>query len=102
MRSGHRRLPFSISIDKKATYPETFTTSHTELILPQDSKLRRVKYLNNVVEQEHRFIKKKLSVKHMICDPTLAFDLHWECVEIKNRVDHIRRARLLSTNLVLC
>lgn len=25
-----------------------------------DYKLRRVKYLNNVIEQDHRFVKKKL------------------------------------------
>ena len=28
--------------------------------LPPDCKLRRVKYLNNVIEQDHRFIKKKV------------------------------------------
>ena len=28
--------------------------------MPKDCKLRRVKYLNNVVEQDHRFIKKKV------------------------------------------
>ena len=27
--------------------------------MPQDCQLRRVKYLNNVIEQDHRFIKKK-------------------------------------------
>jgi transposase-like protein len=28
--------------------------------VPKDCKLRRAKYLNNVIEQEHRFIKKKV------------------------------------------
>jgi transposase-like protein len=28
--------------------------------VPKDCKLRRVKYLNNVIEQDHRFIKKKV------------------------------------------
>lgn len=28
--------------------------------MPQDCRLRRVKYLNNVIEQDHRFIKKKV------------------------------------------
>jgi transposase-like protein len=28
--------------------------------MPSDCKLRRVKYLNNVIEQDHRFIKKKV------------------------------------------
>lgn len=28
--------------------------------MPPDCKLRRVKYLNNVIEQDHRLIKKKV------------------------------------------
>jgi transposase, IS6 family len=60
MRADHRRLPFTISVDKNAAYPEAFTTSQVEKILPKDCMLRRVKYLNNVIEQDHRFIKKKV------------------------------------------
>ena len=60
LRAEHRRLPFSISVDKNAAYPEAFSTSQAEKIVPQDCQLRRVKYLNNVIEQDHRFIKKKV------------------------------------------
>jgi transposase, IS6 family len=60
MRADHRRLPFSISVDKNAAYPDAFTSSQREKILPRDCKLRRVKYLNNIIEQDHRFIKKKV------------------------------------------
>ena len=60
MRAEHRRLPFSISVDKNAAYPEAFSSSQAERIVPPDCKLRRVKYLNNVIEQDHRFIKKKV------------------------------------------
>ena len=61
MSAEHRRLPFSISVDNKnAAYPEAFTASQDERIVPKDCKLRRVKYLNNVIEQEHRFVKKKV------------------------------------------
>jgi transposase-like protein len=60
MRAEHLRLPFSISVDKNAAYPEAFSTSQAERIVPKDCKLRRVKYLNNVIEQDHRFIKKKV------------------------------------------
>ena len=60
MRADHRRLPFSISVDKNAAYPEAFTTSQDANILPKDCQLRRVKYLNNVIEQDHRFIKKRV------------------------------------------
>jgi transposase-like protein len=60
MTADHWRLPFSISVDKNAAYPEAFTSSQKEKILPHDCKLRRVKYLNNIIEQNHRFIKKKV------------------------------------------
>src|ERR687894_286907 len=60
MRAEHRRLPFSIGVDKNAAYPEAFSTSQEERIVPPDCKLRRVKYLNNVIEQDHRFVKKKV------------------------------------------
>jgi IS6 family transposase len=60
MRAEHRRLPFSISVDKNAAYPEASLASQEERIVPKDCKLRRVEYLNNVIEQDHRFIKKKV------------------------------------------
>lgn len=60
MRAEHRRLPFSISVDKNAAYPEAFSTSQAERVVPRDCKLWRVKYLNNVIEQDHRFVKKKV------------------------------------------
>jgi hypothetical protein len=39
---------------------EAFSTSQAERVVPRDCKLRRLKYLNNVIEQDHRFIKKKV------------------------------------------
>ena len=60
MRADHRRLPFSISVDKNAAYPEAFTSSLKEKVLPSDCTLWRVKYLNNIIEQDDRFIKKKV------------------------------------------
>jgi transposase-like protein len=30
-----------------------------EKVLPRDCKLRRVKYLNNVIEQDHRSVRKR-------------------------------------------
>jgi transposase, IS6 family len=41
-------------------YPDAFTSSQEEKVLPKDCTLRRVKYLNNVIEQDHRFVKKKV------------------------------------------
>ncbi len=46
-------------MDKNAAYPEAFTTAQVEHVLPKDCTLRRVKYLNNVIEQDHRFIRRR-------------------------------------------
>ncbi len=32
MRAEHRRLPFSISVDRNAAYPEAFSTSQAERV----------------------------------------------------------------------
>jgi IS6 family transposase len=45
MRAEHHRLPFSISVDKNAAYPEAFSSSQVDKTLPPDCKLRGVKYL---------------------------------------------------------
>ena len=59
MRAEHRRLPFTIGTDKHASYPEAFAASVKGKVLPFDCKLRRVKYLNNVIEQDHRAIRRR-------------------------------------------
>jgi transposase-like protein len=48
------------SVDKNAAYPEAFNSSQEEKVLPHDCTLRRVKYLKGIIEQNHRFIKKKV------------------------------------------
>ena len=59
MRADHRPLLFTIGTDKHASYPEAFTVSVKEEVLPPDGKLRRVKYLNNIIEQDHRAIRRR-------------------------------------------
>lgn len=59
MRADHRRLPFTTGTDKHASYPEAFAASVKDKVLPIDCKLRRIKYLNNVIEQDHRAIRSR-------------------------------------------
>jgi transposase-like protein len=59
MRADHRRLPFTIGADKHASYPEAFAASVEDKSLPIDCGLRRVKCLNNVIEQGHRAIRRR-------------------------------------------
>jgi IS6 family transposase len=57
VRADRRRLPFTIGADKRASYPEAFAASVKEKVLPSDCKLRCVKYLSNVTEQDRRAIR---------------------------------------------
>jgi transposase, IS6 family len=67
MRADHRRLPFTIGTDKHASYPEAFAASVQEKVLPRGCKLRRVKYLNNVIEQDHRAIRRRWQAMQCFC-----------------------------------
>ncbi len=97
MRADHRRLPFSISVDKNAAYPQAFTTSQNEKVLPKDCKLRRVKYLNNIIEQDHRFIKKRVRA----CLGYRSFDTAERTIQGVEAVNMLRKGqvkRLVGSN----
>ena len=46
------------NVDKNAAYPAAVDDLKADEQLPETTKLRQVKYLNNRVEQDHRFIKR--------------------------------------------
>jgi transposase-like protein len=50
--------PRVITVDKNAAYPKAIADLKIAGILPDHVELRQVKYLNNVIEQDHRFIKR--------------------------------------------
>lgn len=90
MRADHRRLPVTISVDKNAAYPEAFTSSQEEKILPHDCKLRRAKYLNNIIEQDHRFIKKRVRA----CSGYRSFDTAERTIQGVEAVNMIRKGQV--------
>ena len=45
-------------MDKNAAYPPAVDHLKADEQLPEATELRQVKYLNNRVEQDHRFIKR--------------------------------------------
>ncbi len=50
--------PRVINVDKNAAYPKAIAALKAAGTLPERVELRQVKYLNNLVEQDHRFIKR--------------------------------------------
>ena len=57
--AAHTVTPRVINVDKNAAYPKAVETLKTNQQLPLDCELRQVKYLNNMIEQDHRFIKRR-------------------------------------------
>ncbi|MFJ8265937.1 IS6 family transposase [Peribacillus asahii] len=60
LRSFHASKPRVITVDKNPAYPIAIEELKKEKALPDRMQLRQQKYLNNIVEQDHRFIKKRV------------------------------------------
>ncbi|CAI8703030.1 IS6 family transposase [Bacillus pseudomycoides] len=60
LRSFHVSQPRVITIDKNPAYPVAIEELKNEKKMPVGIQIREVKYLNNIVEQDHRFIKKRV------------------------------------------
>jgi transposase, IS6 family len=58
LQALHTRTPRVITVDKNASYSPAFEALQQESMLPESCVLRPCKYLNNVVEQDHRFVKR--------------------------------------------
>lgn len=58
LRASHIQIPRVINVDKNAAYPPSVDELKADEKLPEATKLRQVKYLNNIVEQDHRCIKR--------------------------------------------
>ena len=66
----HTVNPRTIMVDKNAAYPKAASEMKRDGELWRRSRLRQVKYLNNIVEQDHRRIKR-------LIDPGLGFGSLW-------------------------
>ena len=58
LAASHTVTPRVITVDKNAAYPKAFCELKGEKTLVVSCELRQSKYLNNLVEQDHRFIKR--------------------------------------------
>jgi len=61
LKSKHNQTPRVINVDKNIAYPPAIDDLKDAHTLPEKVELRRVKYLNNIVEQDHRHIKRDVS-----------------------------------------
>jgi transposase, IS6 family len=66
LSSNHNQIPRVITVDKNPAYPPAIDKLKNDKILPKNVGVRQIKYLNNIIEQDHRSIKR-------IVNPMLGF-----------------------------
>jgi len=66
LSSNHNQIPRVITVDKNPAYPPAINELKNDKILPISVGIRQIKYLNNIIEQDHRSIKR-------IINPMLGF-----------------------------
>jgi len=68
--SEHAAPPYAMTVDKNPAFPIAFEEVKDEGLIPKGCKLRQIRYLNNIVEQDHRFIKR-------LVKPGMGFGTFW-------------------------
>jgi len=102
--SKHNQIPRAITVDKNPAYPPAVNELKNDRILPQNVNLRQIKYLNNIVEQDHRSIKR-------IVRPMLGFQSFNTAIKTlkgieimhmikKGQVDTLNRCVLAEVNFI--
>jgi transposase, IS6 family len=90
--ASHTVTPRVINVDKNAAYPKALGGLKAEGIVPESCELRQVKYLNNIVEQDHRFIKRRVK-------PGLgffSFETAWRTLQGYEIMHMIRKGQMLG------
>jgi len=94
LNACHTVTPRVITVDKNAAYPKALNELKAEGLLPKPCELRQSKYLNNLIEQDHRFIK------HLV-KPGMgffSFETAWGTFQGYEIVNMIRKGQVQGVN----
>jgi transposase-like protein len=90
LTASHTTEPRVINVDKNAAYPKAFNDLKAARLLAESCELRQVKYLNNLIEQDHRFIKR-------LTKPAMgffSFETAWRTVQGFEIVNMMRKGQV--------
>jgi transposase, IS6 family len=88
--SSSNPIPRVINVDKNPAYPAAVKALKAEGTLPRRVLLRQCKYLNNVIEQDHRTVKKRT----WLAKGYGSFQSAWRTLEGIETVNMIRKGRV--------
>ena len=89
-RSSCNPIPRVINVDKNPAYPAAIRNLKRDRLLPRRVRLRQCKYLNNIVEQDHRSVKKRT----WLAKGYGSFPSAWRTLEGIETVNMIRKGRV--------
>ena len=75
--------PDKVTIDKSGSNKAALDYFNTDAPKEEEIEIRQVKYLNNIAEQDHRFVKKRTR-------PTLGFKNFYSAKETISGIENIR------------
>jgi len=94
LAASHTTEPRVINVDKNAAYPKAFAALKAAGYICENCELRQVKYLNNLVEQDHRFIK-RLTKPGM---GFFSFETAWRTLQGFESMNMMRKGQLQGVN----
>src|SRR5512135_489010 len=94
LHASHTVVPRVITVDKNAAYPKALKELKTEGTIPEGCELRQVKYLNNIVEQDHRFIKRRVKPGLGFFSPETA----WNTLQGYEVMNMVRKGQVQGVN----
>ena len=93
LADAHTVAPRVINVDKNAAYPPAFKAVQEARQVEPVCELRPTKYLNNIIEQDHRFIKRRVK-------PGLGFMWYrtaWATLQGYEAMNQLRKGQVAGT-----
>ena len=91
LSSNHNQIPREITIDKNPAYPPAIDKLKNDKILPKNVGIRQIKYLNNIIEQDHRSLKR-------IINPMLGFQSFRSANQILKGIEAMNKIKKGQVN----
>src|SRR5256885_2742865 len=83
-------MPRVMNVDKNPAYPAAVEALKADGVIPQRVALRQCKYLNNVIEQDHRSVKKRV----WLAKGSGSFQSAWRTLQGIETVSMMRKGRV--------
>jgi transposase, IS6 family len=90
LAAPHTSAPRVITVNKYTAYPKAFKELKAEGMMPDRSGLRQSKYLNNLVEQDHCFLKRLIKLGMGF----FSFETAWRTLQGYETMNMLRKGQI--------